>query len=161
MPESYLDHLDDEATTLAFGAKLALLVPNALVIFLHGDLGAGKTTLCRGLLQALGHVGAVKSPTYTLVEPYSLGSRTVYHFDLYRLCSPEELEFLGIRDYLDQGALLLFEWPERGAGHLPAADLQVHLQHQAGGRSLECRSSSQGGAAIVTALREAVHRAHS
>lgn len=128
--------LADEAQTLALGQALAASVTQG-VVYLSGDLGAGKTTLVRGWLQALGHAGGVKSPTYTLVEPYQIAGRQVYHFDLYRLSEPEELEMLGLRDYLHPEALCLFEWPSRGAGILPAADLRVQLETEQTGRRLQ------------------------
>lgn len=126
--------LDDEAATLALGAELAHRLTPGACVYLRGDLGAGKTTLVRGLLQALGHRGAVKSPTYTLVEPYETGGVPIYHFDLYRLGDPEELEMIGIRDYFDGRALCLLEWPERGRGMIPAPDLTVTLAVEGRGR---------------------------
>lgn len=139
--------LPNSAATELAGATLMRIIQPRQLIFLQGNLGAGKTTLVRGFLQALGHQGAVKSPTYTLVEPYQiLDSRIaqVYHFDLYRLGDPEELEYLGFRDYLDSEAVCLVEWAEKGAGFLPAADVQVDLEYaQTGthtGRSLRLDS---------------------
>ena len=104
------------------------------LIFLHGELGAGKTTLVRGVLRAAGFAGAVKSPTFTLVEEYALPGLTLFHFDLYRLNDPEELEWIGIREYLRPDALCFIEWPERGAGLLPAPDLELELRHAPPGR---------------------------
>lgn len=116
---------DDNATT-ALGACINAARPKLGCVFLHGDLGAGKTTLVRGMLMAAGHQGPVRSPTYTLVEPYTLGGRSVFHLDLYRLADPEELEFIGLRELLDAG-LLLVEWPEQGAGVLPEPSLSIAL----------------------------------
>lgn len=120
--------LEDEQATVALGLELGRAAQTGGVIFLEGTLGAGKTTLCRGVLRSFGHQGAVKSPTYTLVEAYDFDTKHVYHFDLYRLGDPEELEYVGIRDYFLPENLCLIEWPERGRGFLPAADLEVKVK---------------------------------
>ncbi|HEX6929822.1 MAG TPA: tRNA (adenosine(37)-N6)-threonylcarbamoyltransferase complex ATPase subunit type 1 TsaE [Gammaproteobacteria bacterium] len=153
--------LADEAATLALGRRLGhAAVAPGLVVYLEGDLGAGKSTLARGWLAGMGHGGRVKSPTYTLLEPYSLpGGRELAHLDLYRLSDPEELEFLGLRELSDPGHWLLIEWPEKGAGHLPAADLEIRFGFPAGGgRQVEIRGCTSRGAAWlgdnVGALRE-------
>lgn len=129
-------HLADEEAMMSFGSRIAQVTQGRGVIFLEGDLGAGKTTLSRGIIRGLGHVGAVKSPTFTLVEPYEIGDIRAFHFDLYRLVDPEELEYLGIRDYLEGDALCLIEWPQRGAGFLPKPDLTITIRPHADGRSL-------------------------
>jgi len=143
-------YLADDAATIQFGVWLAEAVgTQGAVVFLHGDLGMGKTTLCRGVMQSLGHQGAVKSPTYTLVEPYELPDKTVYHFDLYRLSDPEELEYFGIRDYFAEQALCLIEWPEKGLGWLPAADLELTLSENLPGRCIKWSKNTQKGCMIA------------
>ena len=146
----------DEAATVALGAALAQTVdalPDGLIVYLQGDLGAGKTTLCRGLLQALGHAGAVKSPTYTLVETYTLRGLVLHHFDLYRLHDAEELEFMGIRDYFGPRTVALVEWPQRGGGHFPPADLLIELRDEGSGRSATITSRSTVGLALAERLK--------
>ncbi|MGM0412234.1 MAG: tRNA (adenosine(37)-N6)-threonylcarbamoyltransferase complex ATPase subunit type 1 TsaE [Pseudomonadota bacterium] len=137
--------LPDEAATLELGALLAATAPETALVALQGELGAGKTTLVRGLLQGLGYSGAVTSPTYTLMEPYEAGGRRLVHFDLYRLGDPEELEMLGAREELDGGALALVEWPERGEGVLPSADLHLALDHRGAGRRARLVAGSEAG----------------
>lgn len=122
--------------TEAFGAKLFHALPEKCVVFLLGDLGAGKTTLVRGFMHAAGHQGNVKSPTYNIVEEYRLNKRLYYHFDLYRLQDPEELEWIGIDDYLQQQSICFFEWPEKGVGYLGSADIILSLQTTDQGRVL-------------------------
>ena len=139
---------------VALGCVLASALSGGLVIYLHGDLGMGKTTLCRGIIQALGHVGAVKSPTYTLIEPYQLPTLAINHFDFYRLADPEELEFMGIRDYFGTDNVALVEWPERGKGILPPADLVITIEREGDGRKLKLSAETAAGTDVLDALAE-------
>lgn len=119
---------------LRFGEMIAKRIPPGSIVFLHGDLGAGKTTLAKGIISGLGCPDTVTSPTYTLVERYALASALLYHFDLYRLKTPDELELIGIRDMLDGEAISIFEWPGRGAGMLPEADIDIMIEILESGR---------------------------
>lgn len=121
-------YLQSTEATEQFGAQLFNSQMSKGVIFLQGDLGVGKTTLVRGFLRAAGYSGVVKSPTYTLVEEYLIGGRKVFHFDLYRVVEPEELEWVGIRDYFNQDAICFIEWPENGEGFLPESDAVITLE---------------------------------
>ena len=144
--------IDSEAGMLSFGARFAEQVTEGAIIYISGELGAGKTTLCRGILRGKGHQGKVKSPTYTLVEPYHLPSGPVYHFDLYRLADPSELEYMGYRDYLDGKAICLVEWPEKGSGWLPEPDIHIRITAGKRGRTLECYGKSELGVNIISDL---------
>ena len=145
-------YLADEQAMSDFGARIARITQGHGLIFLEGNLGMGKTTLSRGIIRGLGHAGAVKSPTFTLVEPYEIGDIHAFHFDLYRLVDPEELEYLGIRDYFEDDALCLIEWPEKGAGFLPKPDLTITISPQDSGRSLNILSQGSRGEAWCAAL---------
>jgi tRNA threonylcarbamoyladenosine biosynthesis protein TsaE len=154
MPVMLELQITGESQQEALGAALAGVIEPPCVIYLAGDLGAGKTTLARGLLRGLGYNGRVKSPTYTLMEPYELPSLHCYHFDLYRLADPEELQFLGIEDLLDADALLLVEWPERGEGVLPIADLTLQIFHEGLSRRVEFQPTGEKGVQIINNLQK-------
>lgn len=133
-------------------AIYCLNTSNGVVIYLNGELGAGKTTLSRGMIQGLGHQGKVKSPTYTLVEEYHLQGKHIYHFDLYRLSDPEELEFMGIRDYFSDNSICLIEWAEKGQSLLAKPDLTVQITYADGGRHIELIACSAQGKEIINRL---------
>ena len=139
----------NEDAMISQGEQLAGVRAPGMVVYLNGELGMGKTTFSRGFIQALGHSGAVKSPTYTLVEPYEFNGLTVYHFDLYRLNDPEELEFMGIRDYFDDSNICLIEWSEKGLEVLPPADLVINIEQKGSGRSLSYVAASDIGKTVV------------
>ncbi|MBS0192855.1 MAG: tRNA (adenosine(37)-N6)-threonylcarbamoyltransferase complex ATPase subunit type 1 TsaE [Proteobacteria bacterium] len=140
--------LPDAAATERLGAVLATTRPPRAVVYLHGDLGAGKSTLARALLRALGVTGTIRSPTYTLIEPYRLpGGGEAVHMDLYRIAAPDELDFLGLDTLAAQAVLWLVEWPERGRGALPEADLRIELVLQGEGRIAVLEACSEAGTA--------------
>lgn len=146
----------DESAVKRLAAELAAALPGSAVIYLHGELGAGKTTFVRQLLRALGVTGRVKSPSYGLVEPYEVHGLRIAHLDLYRLSEPEELEYLAIRDLVSSVDLLLVEWPEQGSGYLPTADLDVHLAASPRGedlRDVEIHAASTVGRTVLSTMK--------
>lgn len=146
--------LADEAAMVSFGEQLATVAGGQGVVYLQGDLGMGKTTLSRGAIRGSGHTGSVKSPTYTLVEPYEVGDKRIYHFDLYRLADPEELEYLGIRDYFDEESFCLVEWPDKGKGILPAPDLVIELSLSGRGRLAKWHPETEYGRQLADKLAQ-------
>ncbi len=145
-------HIESDEAMQALGASLAKACESHGVIYLQGELGTGKTTLVRGLLRALGHEGAVKSPTFTLVEPYTVNGVDIYHFDLYRLSDPEELEFMGLREYFGPENLCLIEWPQQGGAMLPEADLLIELEHAGTARELRISAQTPHGEVILNEI---------
>jgi tRNA threonylcarbamoyladenosine biosynthesis protein TsaE len=142
----------DEDAQVALGRRIAEACGADAVLYLRGELGAGKTTLTRGLMRGFGYDGPVKSPTYTLIEPYELDGRRVSHLDLYRVGDPAELEYLGLRELTAQPGVILVEWPERGEGWLPDADLDIRIDYRGAGRSVSISAASPRGQAILDAL---------
>lgn len=138
-------HLADETDTEAVGAALATGLITGLVIQLEGNLGAGKTTLVRGCLRALGHTGKVKSPTYTLLEPYAISRLDLYHFDFYRFNVPEEFLEAGLEEYFSGQGVCLIEWPDKAEPYLPGADVVIHLTVSASGRNLKVVAYTEAG----------------
>lgn len=147
--------LPDDPATQAFASRAAAVLAGGLVIYLHGDLGAGKSTFARALLQSLGVAERIKSPTYSLVESYPLATGgTAWHLDLYRIADPGELEWLGLEAMGDPTALVLVEWPERGRGGLPGADVDLQLDYAGVGRRAHLFARSERGLAWVSALAQ-------
>lgn len=146
-------HFPTEADLLIFGESLAKVVPVGATIFLYGQLGAGKTTLTRGFLRGLGFKDKVKSPTYTLVEPYEFDDRQLFHFDLYRLDNPNELEHIGIRDYFSPTHICLIEWPEKGFPFLPQPDLACYISFAHSGRDIRLEANTPLGQGIIKQLK--------
>jgi tRNA threonylcarbamoyladenosine biosynthesis protein TsaE len=155
--QHFNSHLNDEAGTLALGASLARTLEPGLTIYLHGDLGAGKTTLTRALLHAAGYTGHVKSPTYTLAEPYALTIAgkpvQVIHFDLYRMGSPEEFLDAGFREEFNQNTVCIVEWPEKAESVLPRPDIEVFLNISGHGRDVKLQSLSDKGNQCLDRLK--------
>jgi hydrolase, P-loop family len=153
----FSQYVADEAEMCAFGHRLVETIcseshSKGVTLYLNGPLGAGKTTLSRGIIQGLGHKGKVKSPTYTLVEEYRLQDKNIYHFDLYRLNDPEELEFMGIRDYFTENSICLIEWAEKGQGLLAEPDLLVNIDYANNARNVQLIAKSKVGNNIIKHL---------
>jgi tRNA threonylcarbamoyladenosine biosynthesis protein TsaE len=156
MSSSQHYHLANEKALLAFAAKIANLIDEGLMLFLSGPLGAGKTTFTRGFLRGLGYEYKVKSPTYTLVEPYEVDGRFIFHFDFYRLNDPIDLVQIGFEDYLIPGAICLIEWPEKAETYLPLPDLTCNIAFNENGRVLEVMARSIKGEKILNQLVDAL-----
>ena len=145
---------DNEMAMLTLGRDLAELLQGSEAVFISGGLGAGKTTLCRGMLRAMGHIGAVKSPTFTLVEPYEVRGAEVSHFDLYRLSHPGELDYIGIEEYFSRKGLCLVEWPEKAEGSLPQHDLEITIDVLGEKRNISIKAMSADGETVCEALAQ-------
>lgn len=141
--------IENESAMLSLGARLAKACSDTAIIFLYGDLGAGKTTLSRGFMRGIGFQGAVKSPTYTLVEPYEIADQKVFHFDFYRVRDADELEFIGLKDYFMPQAICLIEWPTQGAGLLPLPDLSCYIELCSVGRKIKLEGHTERGNQIL------------
>jgi tRNA threonylcarbamoyladenosine biosynthesis protein TsaE len=150
-------HLPDEAATRALGARLARVLEPGLSLYLRGDLGSGKTTLVRGLLRGLGYEGRVKSPSYALVELYTISRLDLYHFDFYRFRDPKEWREAGFGEYFNGAAVCLVEWPEKAQGLLPDADIDIAFDFAGEGRDLRVSAGTESGQACLKRLTQLPH----
>ena len=149
-------HLKDEQDTTALGSKIAAILHPGLTLHLVGELGAGKTSLARSILKALGYAGKVKSPTYALVELYTISRLNLYHFDLYRFSSPSEWIESGFREYFNPESICLVEWPEKGGAYIPKPDIRISLDIEGKGRHVRIDATSEAGGQCLKRLKEAV-----
>ena len=156
MPDrpDWVETVPDEAAVIRLAALFAQQVEAPLVIFLQGDLGAGKTTFARAFVHQLGYVGYVKSPSYGLLESYQVESMNILHLDLYRIEDPEELDFLAIRDLFDEKTVLLVEWPDKGRFHLPEADMRLIFDENREIRTISCCPLSEKGQNLSTSIHK-------
>jgi len=148
--------LADESASQSFGKRLARLCQGRWLITFSGPLGAGKTTIIRAFLREKGITGAIKSPSFAIVEPYQLDNEQFYHFDFYRINNPEELEYIGIRDYLTQDSIALIEWPEKAGSYLPPADLNIMLTPNATQRTLTITAATAKGKNLLSRKNKAL-----
>jgi tRNA threonylcarbamoyladenosine biosynthesis protein TsaE len=155
---AFCAHLQSDEDTMAAGAALAPALKAGLVIYLIGDLGAGKTTLVRGVLRALGYGEKVKSPTYTLIEPYIVSRLHLYHFDFYRFTAPEEFLDAGLDEYYSGDGVCMVEWPDKAAPYLAAADVEVNLTVKGAGRLLELTARTEAGRLCTNDMRANLER---
>lgn len=151
--ESLSLHLKDESETAALGGKIAPILHPGLTVYLEGQLGAGKTALARSILKAMGYAGKVKSPTYALVELYTISRLNLYHFDLYRFEDPAEWVDSGFREYFNPESICIVEWPEKGGAHLPGPDIRISLDIEGDGRHVEIIATSEAGGQCLMQLR--------
>jgi len=149
---SYQQNITEEVETLQIAAKLANNLASGMIIYLHGPLGAGKTTFTRGFLRALGLLEKVKSPTYTLIESYEINQKKIFHFDLYRLRDAEELIYIGVKDYFTSDSICLIEWPEKGGTFLPKPDLDCYIDMRGNARTIRIEACSPLGESILQKL---------
>lgn len=144
--------LGSDADTVHWGERVGYTLAGRGIVYLYGELGAGKTTFCRGILRSYGYLGSVKSPTYTIIEPYELAAARIFHFDLYRLMQADEWHYLGADAYFSGQTICLVEWPQRAAEYLPSGDLAITLVYAQEGRKMQAEALSDYGYKILKAL---------